>query len=339
MRYVDDDGTVVYRASSLGYCPRAFVALANGITSMPAPQWLQTAWAEGVEMESKIIEMLYEIGYVVDNNDSQNEVTLEVRPGLVVKGHIDGIATLGGDQYIVEAKKVAENSWLTATNQAVENNVLYPWQLSVYMHALALPAIFVQGKYSRKKNSIDEICVHLYEAAPISLKDIFKRVVMLERMIDEHHYMDVPCSSPIYPCGWYPLHNEDAPEPPKRLELEPWLVDDAVELEKVQARLRALSAETNELKEKKERLETQLKWWLDSNGMGGAEEYTMELDGRTVLIKRTIFERKEYTVPMTKIDYLTVQTPEAKAEADKKKKEKAAATRKRNQTVAEEGEE
>lgn len=315
MRYIEGD-KVIYRASSLGYCHRAFVALSNGMTPTDAPAWLKKAWKEGTESEPFIIEQYLE-KYQATLVETQSLVELPIGENIIIRGHIDFQANEDGSLYIGEAKKVSDSHWTQAVRKKVEDNVLYPWQLSVYMHATELPAVFVQGRYEQGllHGEIQEVERHVYLDPPIPLKAIVDRVLSIEADIGQGTYpTDIECNPVIYPCLWFYLHDEDAPEPPARLPLDESLTEHVAALHKATERATILSAETRKLDKEKKEHSTPIKEWMDKNGLGGETDFEASyMDGDRevkVVVHRNKYSRKGYEVKETEVD--TIQVKEQK---------------------------
>ena len=221
VRYVEDDGTIVYRASGLGLCDRIYVALDQGYDPMAFPEWFQQVLDEGTAMEDTIRQMFMdEYGEVVV--DDQREVEWEVMDGVVIRGHIDGRVCQpvpGPDDALWEGKKVRPSGWDAFKRKGVEWHKNYPMQVSVYMHALGLSRLFFTGGlYDPDKQEILETYTHAYHDPPINKLAIRKRVAKLEGLINGGtHAMDVGCPpTPDFPCPFYYLHDDDAPEPTER---------------------------------------------------------------------------------------------------------------------------
>lgn len=211
--------TVVYRASSLGTCIRAFVAMANGYPMALPPDWLRQAYDEGTHFEDTIRQMWAE------KNDSeivddQREVELDLGEmygrRVIVRGHIDGEEVEGwkDDVQIVlfEAKKFRESGWGKFLRQGIEVNVNYPWQVSVYMHALGCAETnFVGGKLVEDADGekrITEVYRHRITQPPISLAAIRKRIAHIEKLIDTgFDAREVECDRSTYPCPAFKLHD------------------------------------------------------------------------------------------------------------------------------------
>jgi hypothetical protein len=213
VRYVEADGTVVYRASGLGVCDGIMMGLARGRKPNAVPEWMQEVFDEGHRMESVIINELLGLNqYAHLDLDHQTEFTLDIGEindrQVIVRGHCDGWDI--ADETIVEAKKFRPSTWPKFQRQGIECNPLYPWQVSVYMHAarqlgIYARTLFVGGAFNPDTDGIDEIGVFDLPEPPLSLKGIRKRIARWENMIEAG--MDVTdiaeCVPRMYPCAMF----------------------------------------------------------------------------------------------------------------------------------------
>jgi hypothetical protein len=248
IRYLDPDGTVVYRASGLGACDGVILGLAAGRRPAQTPDWLMEIFNEGHEAEPFILARLIE-KYDSDHDvmlelDTQNEWELEIGEindrRVIIRSHSDGYDFT--NHILVEAKKFRPSTYPKFQRQGVECNPNYPWQLSVMMHSIhqlngLMPeALFVGGRYEKEEGDdspIGEVEWHTYPDPPIPFKDIRKRIARWENMIGDG--LDVTdlttCSTRMYPCAMF---GKGCPS-----EAE----DDTVELEGEHAEVAALLGE------------------------------------------------------------------------------------------------
>jgi hypothetical protein len=221
IRYLDPDGTVVYRASGLGVCDGIILGLARGRRPNRIPDWLLEVFEEGSRMEQPILD------HVIDSHpdlvlDQQTEWTLEIGEIndrlVIVRGHSDGFDITA--EQIVEAKKFRPSTWPKFLQQKVECSPLYPWQTSVYMHAarqLGIEAalMFVGGEYIPEliengvvvqEEHIKSVRIFQYPDPPIPFNAIRKRIVRWENLIEDG--LDVtdltePCTPRQFPCAMF----------------------------------------------------------------------------------------------------------------------------------------
>lgn len=231
-RYIEttDDGTetVVYRASSLGGCERAFVAMANGYAARPHPQWFQEVLDEGTAMESVIREMFH-VNQGEDPTDRtgwQDQFEGELEVGtiggrrIVVRWHCDDVLFDDDDPkstVLREYKKFRDSTWPKFQRSGVECNPNYPWQVAAMMHTLddmgyAVACQFIGGHYQDEDEGngrvITEVQHHVYADPPIPRVAILKKLARIERLIAEGNAPDeTPCQV-SFPCGFWYLHDD-----------------------------------------------------------------------------------------------------------------------------------
>lgn len=226
VRY-EEDGRIIYRASGLMVCDKVFAALAMGYSPKANPPWFQEILDEGTRNEP-VIRAMFEAETGIQVKDVGKVLEMEVIDGVWIRGSIDGrYADERGVNVLFEAKKIRDSGWTRYQRVGVEFQANYPMQTSVYMHMLAdaleneVDMAFVGGHYVQDEKtgewSITEIAPHMYIDPPVNLRAIKQRVVRLERLISEAETVDdVKCSTKMYPCPMYYLHDDDDEEPPVR---------------------------------------------------------------------------------------------------------------------------
>lgn len=216
----DGETIVVYRASGLGACTRALVAMSQKYIAAPVGEFMQEVFDEGHEAEP-LIRAAYEeqTENWVMNDQLEIELDLGEMHGrqVIVRGHIDGESCPPDDKgnpMLFEAKKFRESTWSKFLSQGVECNVNYPWQVSVYMHALDLDECdFVGGRVSFddwNNMTLEEIHVKHLAQPPFSLGAIRKRIASIEKLIHQgFDAKEVECQRSMYPCPYFKLHDWD----------------------------------------------------------------------------------------------------------------------------------
>lgn len=305
-RYIDPDGTIVYRASALGMCDRIFAALAAGYDPMAHPEWFQRVLDEGTDMEDSIRAMWEDrTGLTVVN--TQGSVELEVMDGVVIRGHIDGQEAFNLGLW--EAKKFRPSTWDKFKRSGVECMPTYPMQTSIYMHALNTSEMFfVGGLYDVDNNEIIDIHEHRYLAPPINMLAIRKRIAKLEGIInDAIHVTDVACPSTAqYPCPFYYLHDDDSPQPKERPgdEIIVPILTEWVQLQQEKAPaakvVREVDARIKELKDG-------VTGWWEAAGLEPGDTTTIKSGDREYEVKLLEVARKGYTVEPSGYDKITVK--------------------------------
>jgi hypothetical protein len=230
-----DDGTVVYSASSIGYCSTALYYDRKGVTHEEPPENIKAAWAAGHHNEPIILSILetQKVWTVLDtercaqegfsfgeydhsrNQDYSSQVRVEKRvgTGVVVRAHLDAILLGHADANVPgmavgEAKAFGDSYWSNWKSKGLAAFPTYEWQVSVQMHATGLPLLFIVGK----KNSagvVDFVETELITTPPISWGKIAAKISKIENAIAGGNKPE--CELPImYPCPFYPLHEDKA---------------------------------------------------------------------------------------------------------------------------------
>lgn|SRR5678815_2156439 len=293
-RYIED-GTVVYRASGIGGCPRAIVLEANGVQGRPHPQWLLDIWEEGHDWEEAILTE----ASLTNLDSQQREVSLDLGVingrRCIVRGHIDGIEhTL--IPAVVEAKKFRDANWAKWRKLGLAGFDMYAWQVSCYMHALDMEAIILIGHLlDGDPPKLGDVHASVIDQPPYSLLDIRKRVKMIETAIAEDGWEEQKCTD-VYPCPWFVYHDEGSRQPREQVsdgKLE--ILSKDVVFKDVLAR---------QAKKELEEAKQVLKDALVSNGLEGARITVAGLDVTHV---KTWVEEFVSTTGAHERNYVTVR--------------------------------
>lgn len=316
-RYVDSKGRIIYRASSLGRCERAFIAAARGETAHPWPESFQGFLDEGKAAEA-LIRARWEQDHESDGwkvAPMLQSVEIEVMDNVFVTGHVDGMFYIGVDNALWEAKKVRASGWDAFLQKGVEWHVNYPWQVAVYMHALKVETCaFVGGLWDVEKQEVTETFTHWLQQPPLPFKAIVKRVRELERVIGAGFApSEVKCRGD-YPCPYFHLHDEPQDKEGKSADVvfivpKGMAADWAREMALYSAEDEALKSLQTKVvlaeKRKKDRVEAMRKL-ITSMGADSATEIHGR-DGANLVLKRVRYDRKAYEVKAAKIDYFRVE--------------------------------
>lgn len=320
-RYLDPDGTVVYRASSLGMCDGVVLGLAAGRKPAKTPEWMLEVYEEGNVAEPLILAQLLAMEHHshLSFEDDQHEVELEIGEindrRIIVRGHTDGWVETSDAVTIVEAKKFRDSTWPKFQRSGVECMDIYPWQVSVYMHAalqegLAPTLLFVGGHWDGD-GGVSEIGVFQHLDPPIPFKDIRKRVARWENMIESG--MDVTdldsCSTRMFPCAMF---GKGCPSETAEVEAHEWSGSDgevAVELGKLLVKYAGIKQTANQMlaaaeKEYKNASEG-LRGLIEATGVESARKFS--IDG--VTITRVVKETPAHERKASKSDYFQVSAP------------------------------
>ena len=233
---------LVLRASSFGSCPTALIAAGQGIEGEPPPAWLQVKFDEGNKNEPVILDWLtgkkpewrdgsgaplgvslrdplldtsyrdLGTGMTRAADDRQFTMEWEILPDVVIRGHLDGI----GQVYVtgvegvelgpivVEAKAFGDALWDKWIRHGVSSMEGYAMQLSLYMIASGLPALFVVG-HKDKAGDVFEVRMEHVAAPLVGLGKIKKRAKVIFDGV-ESGVLPAGCDKYDYPCPYYKLH-------------------------------------------------------------------------------------------------------------------------------------
>ena len=198
---------ITLRASALGSCIKAQVALLMGYTPLDPPDKIQAAYDRGNEHEDANAVTLVASGWEIISE--QREVVLSITPEIQVVGHVDGLTREVGtpDFRVWESK--APNAWAKfekAYKTGDWSDPLchrYAWQISCYMIGTGLEAIVTcfDG---------DTIKSFVIEVPPYTLNQIQFRAGTIAGLAND---AELPrrCTQNDYPCPVAYLHETEDP--------------------------------------------------------------------------------------------------------------------------------
>lgn len=130
------DGSL--RLSIAGKCPRqTYYSITMPELARPLEPRVKLTFLFGDVSEAIIVAMIK--ACEIDLHDEQKEVEFEG-----VKGHIDGIVTIDGKDYLLEIKSMADGSFKATSASGMSNDFGYLSQVNCYLEALNLnKAIFI----------------------------------------------------------------------------------------------------------------------------------------------------------------------------------------------------
>lgn len=214
--------TWVFRASGLGGCDSALVRAGRGEVGRSAPGWMLERYQEGHDFEALILTRYglglagHRRGPVHARNwrmmDGQYEIEFPVGDHTVIRGHLDGIYTVvnarGDDHRLIgEAKFLGPDMYAKYLRDGITAFPYYEMQLSIYMHALRLPAAFIVGQKvihevdGQREVTLGEVTYDLIHEPPIALGQIKARVARLVSLIESGR--EVECNTRAFPCPYY----------------------------------------------------------------------------------------------------------------------------------------
>lgn len=207
-----DGETWVYRASSLGNCIRGLVAARRGVKPMPVPEVAQTRMDEGKLHERAILEGLERDGWKV--LDPQKEVELRIRPGVVVRGHIEcWLIDPEGNLLLPEIKSRSKDQYKLWMSKGWSAFFGFALQYSAYWYATGA----TDGLLAVKNRDDGEVDWSRVTEPPFELDHVKNRVLEIERLAD---LPELPsCGGEAqWNCSYYHIH--EAPEEKEQVESE-----------------------------------------------------------------------------------------------------------------------
>lgn len=322
-RYTEGKGAdkrVIYRASSLGMCDKAMVALSMGYDPRAFPQWFQEILDEGTRSESTIRTMyedkLRDGWPEVKVVDVGKVLEMEILEGVWLRGSIDGMLMTQNVPTLFEAKKIRDSGWAQYLRVGVEYQNNYPMQTSAYIHMLEeelgiQPDMAFVGGHMENKGTeeepdwqITEVDQHIYVDPPISLRAIKKRIVGLERLISETKAIgDLQCGDQrMFPCPVFYLHDEDEEETPERPSTE--LIEANVrEYDTLEAdRIKGQAAE-----KRQKQIKDGVTAWLKASGQENGDVCKVNLGDIDVALKYNTYPTAESYRPPGEATRVTIR--------------------------------
>lgn len=210
--YLDDDGTVIYRASSLGSCIRSLTAARCGEPATPPNAGLRAAMdastlAEDLAIQEfekvtggtviwqqKKVELPIDIGQDYELK-SASGTTAAVKHSHLIRGHIDGLWQREDD--IIEIKSLSARNFEIYNSRGLEGlgwlGEKYKWQAAVYGFATQRLVRMVVYNKGHDPQS-DEPCIIIDPAMPpdtfVTMDQIRSRILAVEQFASEDMYPD-----------------------------------------------------------------------------------------------------------------------------------------------------
>lgn len=197
----ESDGVVVYRASAAARCLRMLVALRLGYESMPAGEAMQKVFDRGHRGEPVVLNTLTERhGWVFSRQ--QETVEVSVSSKVVIRGHIDAVWTSPTSQRVVEVKTMTADKFRQWESQRFAAFPGYADQLTIYMHAMDLPAVYAIGVVD-ENGDVESVFDFHIDTPPSDIDDIRARVMQAESIARSGVLPS--CTSTDFPCPVYYL--------------------------------------------------------------------------------------------------------------------------------------
>ena len=173
--------------------------------------------------------------------DDQYQVTHWVIPEkLKITGHLDGY--IDNWSQIWEGKALGKEGFRRFQNVGFDAYPEYPWQISVYMLATDLPAL-----YTIKNRDDGELVRFVLDQPPISADDIATKAIGIYTAYNDQE-MPV-CDPERYLCGYYFLHDELEDDEQVQTVEDPYIEAVAGALSEVREQAKYLKDKGNELRD------------------------------------------------------------------------------------------
>lgn len=275
---VNEDGSIIYRASALGHCLTALAAARQQLVPQPPPAKLQEIFDAGHDTEARFTEHFPDV-----ITGSQMEVSLALTRRISIVGHIDG---LYGSQ-IAEIKSQSENQFEAWTPAMWTDDNLwwgYSWQVSCYM--LALNRELALFRVSRE--NVERFEVWVVERPFWTLDDIRNRVLEVETLARQEE--PLKCSINEWGCPYSQIH------------VDHQMVSDRSLLEAVDSYIKAGDDE---------KFAKEIRALARGVFMGYFDEYKTDkiITPLGVKLSRSEFDRKEKVIPAGHEVRVTVTLP------------------------------
>lgn len=213
--YTEEDGKVVYRASALGNCTRALVAIGRDnyqeAMGKDRVDLLERSADEGDLHEDAVRKKLIREGYELVS--SQELIEVEVIKGVVVRGHTDGVITLSTKTkgVLLEVKSMSNKRFDRWVKQGFDGFPKFAFQISAYMKAY--PGRDVLYVVKRREDGFEQRTTIPADSPPVSWKAIRKKVLTAEshrRKRASFPDCDLTPQERFW-CPFFYLHDEEDP--------------------------------------------------------------------------------------------------------------------------------
>ena len=213
----EEDGVIVYRASSVGMCDEALLAIRQGVEPVDPPEWMLEKYREGTEAEAEIVAgaVKYVEGELLSTQDT---VEVEVASNIIIRGHTDGRMEVGAEdghghslvQYGVEAKKLGPalfKYWQQGLDAFWEKMPYYRDQLTIYM-TTGLPYVYAVGEWDADVKMVKMVHSRIITTPPGDINTIKAKILRTEMRYARGD--EVRCDGKaMWPCPVYFLHEEE----------------------------------------------------------------------------------------------------------------------------------
>lgn len=198
------DGTVWYRASSLGGCVRMLALARQGYDAVEVGGSMAEVFKAGHDAEREVWAK------AIIKGVAQEYVELRVSDSIAIAGHLDCWDPEGpviGERRwstgrIYEVKSQSESEWRPIKEGQLWQR--YKFQLGVYMWATGLPLTVVRVRRG-KEGGIEGEAREDFAEPPVTLAEIRQRVFQVE-MLARRDLSEVACEKVEFPCPFFYTH-------------------------------------------------------------------------------------------------------------------------------------
>lgn len=242
--YFDEEKEVwVYRISGLGNCVRALAAIGQGYEearSQDKKDLLERSAEEGNLHEGAVRDALAGLGYRFwGYDDTENEVDVPIIPGVVLRGHTDGLGAFEGegeppypvamdnnrphtDEILLEVKSMSTKQFSKWMLQRWDAFPKYAYQISGYMRKFPeRDALYV---VKRREDGLTDIHVIPHDQPPVPFSVVRRKVIVAEKFRRSGGWPACDIRDQWFCDFWY-LHDED-----EELDQADFLTEDMEEL-------------------------------------------------------------------------------------------------------------
>lgn len=210
-----EGNTAIYRASSIGHCTRMLWAARSGMDARPIPDTIRKAMDEGTELESIILNLLYEdhdftFGYQGQGAQFQIELDVGTFNGIrcVIRGKCDEIGhqltnPLHGD-LTIDVKAFGQTLVDEYHSKGIMGIPRYAWQQTAYGIGFGKQH-FLMPVYNKDTGKIEPWSLDPIPV-PLTFEHLRNRIMTVEEAISEAK-MPEECPAE-YGCQYYYLHDQ-----------------------------------------------------------------------------------------------------------------------------------
>lgn len=203
-----EQGRWVYRASSLGSCPKALMAARMGMQPAPPPPKLQAAFDEGHAAESLILEQAAD-WFEADIHSHQETVEIKVDSKTLIRGSIDGAY----HNNVIDAKNLHPATWNRwSKNSLVDLPFATTYAVQAYSYVVGREA----GAHTWAVRNKETGEIFYYTLTREALEDLFglsfARLLLLvkniETLVRNEDLLMVQCEE-RFGCPYFYIHNKE----------------------------------------------------------------------------------------------------------------------------------